>query len=804
MDPPLPPIFSPSIDGGSNSPRGDGFIRHSVAGGFDPIGQNFTFAPAPRREAPTSFTPNQTERGVKSFKLNSSFVPSSPGSTYPGFINDSRKRPIETKESGFPLHKTSRLTKREKLTPRSDSSSTKSAVIVLDDDDGEAEEKGFALAPSPENGPSRSHGIYIRNSESQREKGLRHREDDPRVKKRLSGLPSASSDSSIQSLQASGRAIPSHYRNSRTQHDHLQVSVTGNDSLKPVSLAPSRHALDWNQSQRDLLIAMNSLSAEKESVEKKLLSKESDLKSEHILVEAEREKVAQLEGKLANNNKKISNIKEKTDGLQKFFNGMGSDYKVLQEKYSKLSALFSEVCKEREGLKSDREEIRLVVQKLEKTNSKLSESISDTKEKLLKFEKLNEANVYLQQQLSENAGLLAAERDRVQTLELQAREDVNYFRREIEQKQLLSDITRENLKEFEKQLSEVDNIGRAIGAIKESNSKIGEDLVQKLSTKCAQLENNLSIRVHDIKIVVENAVSKGLEYSEERLDQLASTFEKFDVRSDYLKMVNDCKKLFDDILKIYTQSRQISSDSANFKKEFVEHLNSQIQQLEGQLKEMRECRSHDLVKLTEKEAELNALKHELGEKKREGLLCDRLDSLLQSRNAILSEKISSLSSNIQNKPGDSSLITALKQEVSELNGKLEQVTRSFNDHLSEKVREINQLDSQVKSLDFLYGEARQTAAHFDKEKTEYLALIEGQRLQERIDLENTANSLRLSETSGLNNRIKSLEVQKEKLEIANALLEESLLAQASKNSVRLVDSLSCSKIFTGDILTIKL
>lgn len=163
----------------------------------------------------------------------------------------------------------------------------------------------------------------------------------------------------------------------------------------------------------------------------------------------------------------------------------------------------------------------------------------------------------------------------------------------------------------------------------------------------------------------------------------------------------------------------------------------------------------------------------------------------------MSEKIASLGLSIQNGPGDSSLIAAFNQEVSELNRSLEQITRSFNDHLSEKNREINRLESQAKSLDFLYSEACEKIASFDKEKTEYISLIGHQRLQERIDLENTANSLRLSETSGLNNRIRSLEVQKERLEAANASLEEKLLAQASEGSVRLIYSPGRPKVFIG-------
>ncbi|KAG0130837.1 hypothetical protein HOY82DRAFT_608719 [Tuber indicum] len=775
MDPHLPP----PIDGELISPRRDAFAGHPAVGVFDSIGQNFKFAPPARKEAPSSLSLNTAERDeTRALKSNSSF-----GLLNPGPPNGNRKRPIETQDSRFPLRKMNRPTKGERPTGRPDGS-IKPAVIVLDDDDDEAEGKGSATASALGSGPSENIcGIDIHYSAAQREKVLRSREDGPRLRKRPNGLPSAIPDSSVQSSHASGRTGLSHNRNLRGHHDHHPASVTGKNKLDPSTPTPPKpsDALDSNRSQRDLLIAINSLSAEKESIEKELMAKELALKAEHRLVEAERNKIAQLEDKIAKDNKKISNIRERADGLQKFFNGMGCDYKVLQEKYAKLKALLNEVCKEREDIRNGREEIRLVVQKLEGKNCELLESISHTKDKLLGFEKLNEANVYLQQQLSENAGLLATERDRVQTLELQAREDLNYFRHEIEQRQILFDVTQKNLTDFETQLSEVGTIERAIGKIKESNSKIPELVIQNLSTKYAQLETNLSIRDHDIKSIIEDVVNKGLERSEQKLSGLASIFEKTDVRSDYSKMVNECKKLFDDIVKISTQSHKITSDSASLGNEFVEHLKSQIHHLEGQLEEMQESRSLDQAKLTQKEVQLNALKHELEENRSEGLLCNRIESLLQSRNAILSEEIASLVPNIHNGSGDSS-IAALKLDFSELNGKLEQIAGSFNNHLSEKNREISRLESQAKSLDFLYSEACEKIANFDREKAEYISVIGGQRLQERIDLENAANSLRLSETSSLNNRIRSLEVQKERLEAANALLEEKLLAQTSKDS----------------------
>ncbi|CUS12987.1 unnamed protein product [Tuber aestivum] len=736
MDPHLPHTLPPSI-GGESKPLGGGvFTRRPAAGAFDSIGQNFKFAPPARKEA---------------LKLSSPFVPSASGPLNPGLASGNRKRPFETKDGGFPIPGTSRPAKRERIAARSGNSSAKPAVIVLDDDDNEAENKYPALVAAPENGNSNKAPVSGTHSgAAQGGKVLRSGEDGSRARKRSSEFPSAGSDSSAQSSQASGRTVLPHDRNLGRRHYHHPASAAGKDKPDPpIPTTPNfSDALDWNRSQRNLLIAMNSLSAEKESLEKELTAKDLALEAEHRLAEAERERGAQLEIKIAKDTKKISTIKEKVDGLHKFFNGMGCDYKVLQEKYTKLNALFTEACKEKGNIQSDHEEIRLVVQRLEKEN-------------------MNEANVYLQQQLSENAGLLAAERDRVQTLELQAREDLNYFRHEIEQRQIMFDITRKNLTDFEKQLSEVDNIGRAIGTIKESNSKIAEQLIQNLSTKYVQLETNLSIRVHDIKSVIEDAT---------RLNGLASIFEKIDMRSDYQKMVNE----YASIVKISTQTHKITSDSASFGSEFVEHLNSQIRHLEGQLEELRKCRRIDLAKLTQREAELNGLKHEIEEKQSEGLLCTRLETLLQGGNALLSEKIASLGSNIQNGLGDSSIV-ALKQEVSELNGKLEQITRSFHDHLSEKNREISRLESQARSLDLVYSEARKKIANFDKEKTEYMSLLGSQRLQERIELENAANSLRLSETSSLNNRIRSLEVQKERLEAANTLLEERLQTKAPKD-----------------------
>lgn len=260
----------------------------------------------------------------------------------------------------------------------------------MDDDDDETEDQSSAPTPASENGPpGKVRATDIHYGAAQRDQVPRSREDGPCARKRPSGLPSASSDSSAQSSQASGRTVLSHNRNLRRHQDHHLVSVVGKDKPDPSTPTPSKFndALDWNRSQRDLLIAMNSLSAEKDSIEKELIAKELALKAEHCLLEAEREKAAQLEDKIAKNNKKISIIKEKTDGLQKFFNGMGCDYKVLQEKYAKLNALFNEVRKERGNIQNDHEEIRLVVQRLQKDNGELLESISHTKEKLFKFEK---------------------------------------------------------------------------------------------------------------------------------------------------------------------------------------------------------------------------------------------------------------------------------------------------------------------------------------------------------------------------------------------------------------------------------
>jgi len=319
-------------------------------------------------------------------KLNAPFVPPASGPLSPGFLSGNRKRPIEAEDSGFPPHKASRPTKRESHTARSGNSSARPTLIVLDDDD----DQSSAPTPAPENGPSsKVRATDIHYGATQRDKVLRSREDGSHTRKRPSLLPSASSDSSAQSSQANERTVLSHNRNLRRHLDHHSASVASKDKLEPSTPTPSKFSetLDWGRSQRDLLIAMNSLSAEKDTFEQKLIAKELALKAEHSLLEAEREKAAQLEDNIAKNNKKISSMKEKADGLQKFLNGLGCDYKVLQEKYAKLNALFNEVCNERGNIQSDHEEIRLVVQRLQKDNSELLESVSHTKEMLFKFEK---------------------------------------------------------------------------------------------------------------------------------------------------------------------------------------------------------------------------------------------------------------------------------------------------------------------------------------------------------------------------------------------------------------------------------
>lgn len=134
----------------------------------------------------------------------------------------------------------------------------------------------------------------------------------------------------------------------------------------------------------------------------------------------------------------------------------------------------------------------------------------------------------------------------------------------------------------------------------------------------------------------------------------------------------------------------------------------------------------------------------------------------------MKEKIAAFEAQPQGEPS-LVVLEKMRLEISESKEELERVVKNSRDAILEKDREIEALNSRFRDLSLLYSEARKRIEGFEEEKQDYVSHLEEQKLKERIELENIANALRLSEASDLRNRIKALEVQKDRLEAANKL-----------------------------------
>lgn len=112
----------------------------------------------------------------------------------------------------------------------------------------------------------------------------------------------------------------------------------------------------------------------------------------------------------------------------------------------------------------------------------------------------------------------------------------------------------------------------------------------------------------------------------------------------------------------------------------------------------------------------------------------------------------------------------LEQKNSDLQKECELVMSNVQDanlSLQTKDTELENLRAELKNLKTKYKGAGERIEGFEKEKAEFMALAEEQNMKERIAVETNANMFRQRETSRLNNQIKALEAQKERLETDN-------------------------------------
>lgn len=113
---------------------------------------------------------------------------------------------------------------------------------------------------------------------------------------------------------------------------------------------------------------------------------------------------------------------------------------------------------------------------------------------------------------------------------------------------------------------------------------------------------------------------------------------------------------------------------------------------------------------------------------------------------------------------------ALNQKNCELQKECELArndARDANSSLQTKESELENLRTKLQSLIKKLKESEERIEGFENEKANFIARADEQKMKERIEVETNANMFRQRETSRLNNQIKALEAQKERLETEN-------------------------------------
>lgn len=137
---------------------------------------------------------------------------------------------------------------------------------------------------------------------------------------------------------------------------------------------------------------------------------------------------------------------------------------------------------------------------------------------------------------------------------------------------------------------------------------------------------------------------------------------------------------------------------------------------------------------------------------------------------ILQQKLSTLEARPTEDLTTVEAIKDLEQKNCDLQKECESAMRSTQDvniSLQMKDSELETLRTELETLAMKNKEAGERIEGFEKEKAEFMTRAEEQNMKERIAVETNANMFRQRETSKLNNQIKALEAQKERLETEN-------------------------------------
>lgn len=188
---------------------------------------------------------------------------------------------------------------------------------------------------------------------------------------------------------------------------------------------------------------------------------------------------------------------------------------------------------------------------------------------------MDETLKFLHSQLSENAGLLAAERDRTQSLECQIQED-------RERNKIILTTIQEGKLELAVKLTELQNTFK-------TNTVLG------LGEKITELQRAVEIKIEADGGTTRSLVGGCLNAVDKLRDR------EVDAAECLIGVEKRINHTSDSIVGVFQETHKMNVEALTFTDGYIGHLNSRIKDLEAESKEMREKQEFSLIVSAEKQ-----------------------------------------------------------------------------------------------------------------------------------------------------------------------------------------------------------
>ncbi|KAL7274288.1 hypothetical protein RUND412_002813 [Rhizina undulata] len=532
-----------------------------------------------------------------------------------------------------------------------------------------------------------------------------------------------------------GTGIPKTKRSHLT-HKVAELGETPTTSKPCTPIPPVLPAVATEDVQstgeQTLAAALTTLTAEKKAVEKKLYDARNTINTQTSYIASMEGKSVELKSQIEKYKSVLTDFKRKFSGLEKFVEGLGQDYNMLNDKNVQFKNKLNEISREKAELAEDRISIRDIVAKTEKSWQEWSSIRTTLKEAQLQIEKLQGTLKVLHEELSEKAGLLAVERDRTQSLECQMLED----RKKGDEMFRLIEESRDEL------MAKLEEIQKGVTSKVELEGDLNRDLVED----CIKHVNALKDK-----------------------DKM--------MPECFLKVENTIKDAADSVLGIFQETQKMNADAISFGDGHIRHLENQITDLKSELNDMREKYKQAAIASADKKATEEKLKDSQ-------LRCETLEAqigALKEAEAASHERISTIEKILsavtaqpKETPAEDNTIQELRRDKLNAEKECKRLAELIQEATAEtqlRVSQMGELENELEALKRKHAEVMKRVENFETEKKEYIAQGFAQREKERIQFETNANSFRHRENAKLENRIKTLETQKAKLEAENGKLK---------------------------------